>query len=279
MAAPTCSNLAKVIASRSVLSVTVKAPPMKVTAGKEMFLRLLLLSKTKLPLREPKLPTLVKLGATYDVKWLLMKLRDALTEDKDGVVTALQSRKVMSFAQIRLGKETTKSSLLPAMLRSVLMLATWVSNFVRRTLLLISMLETFFKLIPSRLSMKVFEITTLSAEEIVCGNVSFPNIGRPAQLIFFALVKTENDSVDNAVTSSMVNVPPTEVRLVLCRVIILELFLTVRSPRILNGPEMSMTSAASDPIIRVCKSGQVAYLVKSALELMVMDFVAQSGFV
>jgi len=277
MAPPTCLRDFIVTSWRAELLATWKAPPTVVTAGKEMLLSLLFPTNAKLPWLVAKFPTLVKLGATYSVKPLLTKIKDPLTEAKEGVVRPLTSRKVMLFAQMRLGKLTIKFLLLPAMLRPWLMFATWVSNLRRRGLLLISSNATFFKLIPSRLSMKVLVMTTLSAEEMVCGNVKDPSTGRPDQSMLLTLVKTENDSVDNAVTSFIKNFPATEERVVLMTVMTFELFLIVRSPRIRDGPEMSMASGpASEPITRLCKSGQSAYLVKSALELMVMVFVEQS---
>lgn len=138
------------------------------------------------------LPTVVKFGAEILVKKLSSKMRDPFTLAKDGMLTFETFRNVMLFAQIRLGKLTSKLRPFEAMLTPWVMLPICVLNVRRRLLLLMSSKPTVIKLIPSRVLKKVFVMVTLTALEMKEGKVSWDRAGRAAQLMVPTCVSSVN---------------------------------------------------------------------------------------
>lgn len=173
-----------------------------------------------------------------------------MTVAKDGILTVETFLNVRSAAQIKLGKLTAKFFPLEAMLALPVMLAICVLNLVRRLLLLMSIVPTVIKLIPSRVLKKVFAMVRLLASERVEGNVSESRAGSDTQLILPTSVKAENDRVDNTVKPDRVKTPELvaiEPIVVLDREVKFTASLTVKLPEIDAGPSMLKSPAVDDP--------------------------------
>lgn len=163
MAPPTVVKTGKLMVVKAVLLAILFAPAIVFRAGKVRFLISELPTKVRLPNWLASSPTVVRFGAEREVKVFSSKVRVPLTVASDGMLTDEALRKVALLAQIKFGRSTVRSSPLEAMLRRVPMEPTWVLIWVRRRLLLISMVLTVSRLMPSRLVKPVSWMMTLEA--------------------------------------------------------------------------------------------------------------------
>lgn len=157
---------------RAVLLAISLAPAMNVRAGKVRFWISGLPAKVKLPMFSCLFPMLVRLGALRLERVFSSKVRVPLITDRDGMLMDDALRNVALLAQIRLGRSTERPSPLEAMLSRVPTLPTWVEMVVRRRLLLMSIVSTVSKLMPSSVVKPVFSMVTLEAWEIKSGRVN-----------------------------------------------------------------------------------------------------------
>lgn len=106
-----------------------------------------------------------------------------MTVAKDGMLILEALRTVMLAAQIKLGKLTSKSWPLAAMLIRLVTLATWVLKVPRRLLLLMSKVAQVSTSIPSRVLKKVSVIVMDEAVLTVALKASSSSDWRADQLM------------------------------------------------------------------------------------------------
>ena len=153
------------VVSAVLLAISL-APAIEVRAGRVRFLTSGLPTKVKLPTPCLLSPMLVRLGALRLVRVFSSKVRVPLMTAREGMLMVEALRNVALAAHIKLGRSTVRESPFEAMLSRVPTVPSWVEMLVKRRLLLMSMVSTEFKLMPSRVVNPVFSMVTLEALEM-----------------------------------------------------------------------------------------------------------------
>lgn len=153
-----------------------------------------------------------------------------MTTANEGMLTLLMALKVMSAAQIKLGRLTSNCWPLAKIMSEEVILATWVLKVFKRLLLSIWIVATVSKLMPSRDDRKVLETMTLFAELTTAGKVSEESAGKATQSMEPTEVKAFIPRVEIKVKPFNPKVPPMEPIVVLLNSVRVVALLQIRSP-------------------------------------------------